>query len=147
MAFDQYQVSLKAIIRRADGCVLALNGRVGGLYEGFYDLPGGRIEDTEFTTTFQHIIRREIREELGADLQIELSDLPVAIGRHRSRDGVSILYIFFEAVVDNPDVSMQVSDEHAGLAWLDLAAQPLETIFLSGILEGMKQWYTARHET
>ena len=85
MAFDHYQVSLKAIIRRADGCVLALNGRVGGSYEGYYDLPGGRIEDTEFITPFQSIIRREVREELGADLQIELSDMPVAVGRHRSK--------------------------------------------------------------
>ena len=147
MAFDHYQVSLKAIIRRADGCVLALNGRVGGSYEGYYDLPGGRIEDTEFTTPFQSIIRREVREELGADLHIELSDMPVAVGRHRSRDGVSVLYVFFEAVVDNPNVSLKISDEHTGISWLDLSTTPLETVFLSGILEGMKQWYTARHET
>jgi 8-oxo-dGTP pyrophosphatase MutT (NUDIX family) len=147
MPIERYQVSLKAIIRRDDGRVLALNGRIGGLFEGYYDLPGGRIEETEFAIPFPEIIRREVREEVGSELQFTLSDAPVAVGRHQARDGQRVLYVFFDAIVDNPDVTMQVSAEHVGSAWLDLSAQPLEKLFVSGILEGMKQWYTARHET
>ncbi len=147
MPFERYHVSLKAIIRRDDGCVLGLNGKPGGSLEGYYDLPGGRIEVEELTRPFEAIIRREVREELGADLEFSLSLTPVAVGRHVSKDGIPVLYVFYEALVDNPDVALEISTEHVGVAWLDLSAQPLEKLFISGLLDGMKQWYTARHET
>ncbi len=147
MPIERYQVSLKAIIRDQAGRILGLNGKIGGLYEGFYDIPGGRIDESEFTTPFADIIRREVAEELGAEIRFSLGTAPVALGRHQARDGYRVLYVFFDALIENPEVAMEISKEHVGWAWLDLSAQPLEKLFLSGILEGMKQWYTARHQT
>lgn len=147
MALDLYQVSVKAIIRREDGRVLGLNGRVGGSFEGFYDIPGGRIEESEFTIPLHDIIQREVAEELGPDIRFRVSDGPVAVGRHQNKQGQHVLYVFFEGVIDTADVALEVSHEHEGWAWLDVSTVPLEKLFVSGILEGMKQWYTARHET
>ncbi|MBP9762242.1 NUDIX hydrolase [Patescibacteria group bacterium] len=147
MAIDTYQISLKAILKRADGKILALNGRIGGAYEGFYDIPGGRIDQSEFATPLAEIIRREVREELGDEIEFSLTDTPIAIGRHQSLEGSRVLYVFFEGAVENADVAMRISKEHVGWAWLDLSSTPLETYFVSGMLEGMKQWYTLRHET
>ncbi len=147
MAFERYQISLKAILRRDDGRILGLNGKIGRSFEGFYDLPGGRIEDAEFALPLDNILRRELREELGPEIAFTVSDQPVALGRHWSREGIPVFYVFFEALIDNPDIIPVVSHEHEGWAWLDLSAQPLEKLFVSGILEGVKGWYTARHET
>lgn len=145
MAIERYQVSLKAILRNETGCILGLNGRVGGAFEGYYDLPGGRIDEGECTTPILEIIQREVREELGSELCFTLDDVPIAIGRHQSKEGQWVFYVMFEGTVDNPEAPFTISAEHAGWAWLDLSSQPLETFFVSGILEGMKQWYTATH--
>ncbi len=145
MPIEHYQVSLKAIIRDDVGRVLALNGRIGGMFEGHYDIPGGRIDESEFATPFHEIIQREVQEELGPEIRFSLGHTPVALGRHQSRGGFRVLYVFFEGVVQDPDVAMTMSKEHAGWAWLDLSTQPLEKLFVSGVLEGMKQWYTPRH--
>lgn len=145
MPIEKYQVSLKAIIRDDKGRILGLNGRIGGMFEGYYDIPGGRIDESEFATPFHEIIQREVREELGPEIQFSLGDVPVALGRHQSREGFRVLYVFFEGKIENAEVAMTISQEHVGWAWLDLSAQPLEKLFVSGILEGMKQWYTPRH--
>ena len=146
MSIERYQVSLKVILRDEMGRVLALNGRVGGMYEGHYDIPGGRIDESEFSIPFAEILRREVTEELGPDIQFTVHDTPVALGRHRSREGFCVLYVYFEGEIEKTDVAVNISKEHAGWAWLDLSKQPLEKLFTSGILEGMKQWYTARHK-
>ncbi len=146
MPIERYQVSLKAIIRDPHGRILGLNGKIGGLFEGYYDIPGGRIDESEFRTPFFEIIQREVQEELGPELRFSLNATPAALGRHESRDGFKVLYVFFEGIVEDPNVAMEISHEHVGWAWLDLSKQPLEKLFTSGILEGMKQWYTARHE-
>lgn len=146
MPIERYQVSLKAIIRDPHGRILGLNGKIGGLFEGYYDIPGGRIDESEFRTPFFEIIKREVQEELGPELRFSLDSTPIALGRHESRDGFKVLYVFFEGIVEDPNVAMEISHEHVGWAWLDLSKQPLEKLFTSGILEGMKQWYTARHE-
>lgn len=146
MPVECYQVSLKAIIRDDAGRVLGLNGRVGGTFEGYYDIPGGRIDETELLTPFHEIIRREVQEELGPEIRFSLGDVPIALGRHQVREGFRVLYVFFEGKVHSAEAAITISKEHVGWAWLDLSAQPLENLFVSGILEGMKQWYTARHE-
>lgn len=144
MPIEKYQVSLKAILVDDAGRVLALNERIGGAYEGYYDIPGGRIDESEFTLPFVDIIHREVEEELGPEMRFTIGDAPVALGRHESREGFRVLYVYFEGKVEQADVAMTISKEHAGWAWLDLSKKPLEKLFTSGILEGMKQWYTAR---
>ncbi len=147
MAKDVYQVSVKAIVVRPDGKVLGLNGKIGGLFEGFYDMPGGRIETDEFSTPLTEIIQREIKEETGLT-EVEIEENPVSLGRHLSKDldtdgkRVRVLYVFYRAQIAGNVEDIAISDEHEGFAWLDLTEENLPTYFTSGMLEGMRGYFT-----
>lgn len=139
---DSYQVSLKALILNEHDEVLALNALQTGTFAGYFDLPGGRIDVSEFTTPLKDILLREIREELG-DIQVELSEAPVAVGRHlispESDKGngkdIHVLYVFFEGRYKGGDI--RTSSEHTGFRWLNLQKHTLPSIFKSGLLEGV----------
>lgn len=141
---DFYQVSLKLILKNSQGEVLIMGGVPGGSYEGFYDFPGGRIDTDEFYTPFAEVIEREAEEELG-DISFKLYPKPVAVGRHlipaemtsQGRE-IPVLYVFFKA--EYIDGEIKPSQEHAGFKWVDLSKQPLEKLFKSGNLEGIKMY-------
>lgn len=143
MAKDVYQISVKAVIVRPDGKVLGLNGKNGGLFEGFYDMPGGRVETDEFSTPLTEIIQREIKEETGL-VDVEIEENPVSLGRHLSKDldsegnRVRVLYVFFRARIHGNIETIKISDEHEGYAWLELTKENVPTYFTSGMLEGMR---------
>ncbi len=144
---EKYLVSLKLILRNADGHVLGLKGVQKGTFAGFYDLPGGRIDVSEFMTSFEEVLRREAVEEIGAVKFTLISSRPVAIGRHiikaehtssKVKD-VPVLYVFFEGVCSgSPEIT--VSGEHEGYAWIDLEHGQLADYFTSGILEGVQMY-------
>ncbi|KAA0206132.1 NUDIX domain-containing protein [Candidatus Uhrbacteria bacterium] len=136
MAKEKYHVSLKAIIVRPDGKVLGLNGKIGGALEGYYDIPGGRIEVDEFEMPLAEILQREIKEETGG-LEVELEHRPVALGRHQTwdTDKQRIFYIAFVGRLKENIETVQVSSEHEGYAWLNVTHETAETYFTNGTLE------------
>lgn len=132
-------MSLKAIIVRPDGKVLGLNGKIGGALEGYYDIPGGRIETDEFETPLVEILQREIREETGG-LEVELEHRPISLGRHQSldTDKQRIFYVAFVGKLKEDVQTVQVSNEHEGFAWLEVTPETVERYFTNGTLELMK---------
>ena len=141
---DKYQVSLKVFIKNEKDEVLALKASDTGTMAGYYDFPGGRIDAEEFRTPFTDIVAREIAEECG-EVEFELGDRPVALGRHlipadpeKNAPEIHVLYVFFEAGMQK--VSVTVSDEHTGYRWFDLSNTELEKYFTSGNLEGAKMY-------
>lgn len=139
---DRYQVSLKALVTNDHGEVLALNALPTGSFAGYFDLPGGRIDVSEFSTPLTDVLRRELKEEIG-DVELEIGEAPVAVGRHLigaesdKSDGESIhvLYLFFP--VNYRGGNLKISSEHAGFRWLDLTKHKLPDLFKSGLLEGV----------
>jgi 8-oxo-dGTP pyrophosphatase MutT (NUDIX family) len=145
---DFYQISLKLILKNQNGEILALGGHPSGSYAGYYDLPGGRIDVTEFKTPYTEILHREIQEELGS-VEVEIDEKPVAIGRHaimqhipqnEYKKEVHILYIFFEAQYLSGEIKK--SDEHTSLKWITLSKETINTHFISGIHEGLTMYLT-----
>jgi len=141
---DLYQVSLKVILKNDKDEVLILNGHPRGSFAGFYDLPGGRIHEDEFTISYAEIIQREIAEEIG-DAKILLNPKPVAIGRHftpasmtSEKKDARIFYVFFEAKLVGGEI--KISKEHDGFKWVNLNEHEPEKLFKSGILEGIKMY-------
>lgn len=141
---DSYQISLKALLRNDHGQILALKAQSGETFEGFYDLPGGRIDVTEFTVPYTDILEREIKEEAGP-ISFIVHPRPVAIGRHliTAKPGlreevIHIMYVFFEADYNGGDIT--ISDEHADYKWLDIEEIELEKFFTSGILDGIRMY-------
>ncbi|MDO8240803.1 MAG: NUDIX domain-containing protein [Candidatus Moranbacteria bacterium] len=147
---DVYQISLKAILRNRDGKVLILKvPSTWGAFVGFYDLPGGRVDEDEFTVPFSEVLMREIQEEVG-NIEVKLGDAPVAAGRHslpaeqmKTEKDIHILYVFYEAEMVSGEI--EVGDEHAGFEWVDLTEIVLEKYFFSGILEGMQMYLEAQN--
>lgn len=145
---DFYHVSLKAILKNAQGKVLVLKADSQGTFAGFYDLPGGRIDEEEFLVPLPEILKREIAEEIGT-AEIEINETPVAVGRHcikkehaNSEKDIHVLYVFYEAELKGGGV--KISDEHESFEWVDLQAIELEKYFTSGMLEGIKMYLSKK---
>lgn len=141
---DFYQISLKTILKNDKSEVLILNGHPRGSFAGYYDLPGGRIDVSEFTVPFADIIERELKEEVG-DVTVTVHPKPVALGRHlipasmtSEKSDLHVLYIFFEAKLMSGDIV--ISDEHDGFKWIDLKNSQPAKLFKSGILEGINMY-------
>ncbi len=141
---DFYQISLKLILKNKQGETLVLKAVENGSYEGFYDLPGGRINVDEFEIDFLEILKRELREEIGK-VTFSADTKPVALGRHLipaqfsdEKKDKHVLYVFFEGQYIEGEV--KISEEHAAFQWLDLDKIELEEYFSSGILEGIKMY-------
>lgn len=142
---ESYHISLKLIIKNSAGQILGLEGAAGGTYDGFYDLPGGRIDVDEFQKPIEEILKREVSEELG-DVEVFINQTPVAMGRHlilkhhtsaKIKD-IPVMYIFFEAEILSGEIN--VSNEHQSLKWIDLTEQEINKYFISGLLEGLKMY-------
>jgi len=140
---DFYQISLKLILKNNQDEVLILKSLDSGFCAGFYDLPGGRIDDNEFDVNFLEILKRELAEEIG-DLKITISPKIVALGRAESlkldKNGkrIRVLYIMFEGNYHEGDIV--ISGEHKDYKWVNLKNIKLEDYFVSGILEAIKMY-------
>lgn len=138
-----YQVSLKLFLKNSQGEVLILKAPDGGSLEGYYDFPGGRIDESELEVPLVEIVSRELREEIG-EIDFAIKPKPVATGRHflPSRSGNSagnhLIYLFFEAEFIGGEVSL--SDEHVGHLWVRLEDIELEKYFISGFLDAARMY-------
>ena len=144
--YGLYQISLKLILRNQKGQILALGGLDKGSYDGFYDFPGGRINEKEFSKSFTKILKREVAEEIGK-VKFKINIKPVAVGKHLLLKSISglekdifILYLFFEGKYQSGKVT--ISDEHKNYKWLHLKPGNLSEYFSSGNLEGIKMYLT-----
>jgi len=140
---DWYNISLKVFLKNDKGEILGLKAVADGAMAGFYDFPGGRIGDDEFGVDFTDIIKRELEEELGPDVQYKLSLKPVSFGRHhnfskRQNKEVRSLWLLFEAEYLGGEI--KISAEHIGWAWLDFSKIKAEDYFVSAALEAVKRY-------
>lgn len=141
---DFYHISLKAILKNKNGEALILKADSNGTLAGFYDLPGGRIDEDEFATPLPEILKREIIEEIG-EADFEINETPVAVGRHcikkehaNSEKDVHVFYVFYEVQLETGNVN--ISDEHEGFEWVDLKKIELKRYFTTAMLEGIKMY-------
>lgn len=141
---DRYEISLKTFLHNDRGEVLILEAFKGGTYDGFYDLPGGRINTDEFRVSLTDILRREIAEETGLN-DVEIDSAPVAVGRHlipadKSSSGQEkhVLYLFFTSRTKFDQV--KISFEHISFKWVDLAKIDLSKYLHSANLEGARMY-------
>jgi 8-oxo-dGTP pyrophosphatase MutT (NUDIX family) len=142
---DLYQISLKAIIKNSRGEVLCLKMGEDSAFAGYYDLPGGRIDEVEVKMDFQEILLREIHEELGESVVVKVKTNPVAVSRgvleaksDLSEPEKHVLYLFFEADFLSGDIVL--SDEHKEYSWLEIQPQSADTYFTAGMLAGINNY-------
>ncbi|MCB9597513.1 MAG: (deoxy)nucleoside triphosphate pyrophosphohydrolase [Sandaracinaceae bacterium] len=93
-----------AVIRERPGAPVLLTRRPeGGHLAGFWEFPGGKVEEGEDP---EHAVVRECREEIALELAVE-DILDVAWHRYREKD---VLLLFYDCRVLGGEL------EHLGVA-------------------------------
>jgi len=143
-----FNVSLKIILKNKKGEILCLKmPDTSSAMAGYYDLPGGRIKETEILAPFKKLIGREIKEEIGNKARYKLKEIPVAIGRHyyfskKYQKDQYIFCVFFEA--DYLGGEIKISSEHKEYSWLEISKKNLKKYFVRGPLEGMTNYFSKK---
>jgi 8-oxo-dGTP pyrophosphatase MutT (NUDIX family) len=140
-----FEVSLKLVIKNKANEILLLKMPDDSSMAGYFDLPGGRIRELEKSGSLKTAMRREIAEELGKDVKLEIKETPVAVGRHSyiSKDTSEekwIFWILFEALYKSGEI--QISPEHKEYEWLKVNTDNLSKLFMRGPLEAMSNYIT-----
>jgi 8-oxo-dGTP pyrophosphatase MutT (NUDIX family) len=107
-----YQVATKALIMNGDKLLVLETP------DGYADFPGGRVDETERDVPWADALRREIAEEVGPDVQVEVGPTVFVSKRQYTRDGQThhIAAIYFACRYLGGDIVL--SDEHAKYEWL-----------------------------
>jgi 8-oxo-dGTP pyrophosphatase MutT (NUDIX family) len=110
-----YQIAAKALIYKDDK-ILALFTP-----DGYLDFPGGRVDESERSIPWTEALKREITEEIGESVFIEIENTLFVSKRQYDKNGMTnhIAAIFFKCQFISGDI--KISEEHSRLAWLTLA--------------------------
>jgi 8-oxo-dGTP pyrophosphatase MutT (NUDIX family) len=107
---QRFDVGTKAFILNGRDEILLLREAASGLWE----LPGGRINVGEENLPLESVLRRELVEELGDDLQVEMGPLAHTWARERKPGD----FVFFVGRLCRYKAGApRLSDEHDAWAW------------------------------
>lgn len=122
MGHALFQVAIKTILKKDDKILVLLTN------DNYIDFPGGRLNEDERDQPPKEVVLREIKEELGEKVKIQVGKLAFVSRRTYTHEGAKnyILAIYYEA--DYLEGEIVLSDEHAHLQWL----APKDIFQLSG---------------
>ena len=133
---DLYFVAVKLFLRR-DNQLLITHDIFGA-----WDLPGGRIRITEFDAPLENVIKRKVKEELGASVEYELGKPLVFFRVERieqsSGEVVHIFAIGYEAKITNGEP--ELGDHHNEMKWVDVKTFKADKYFTGGWLTGVQEY-------
>ncbi|HBD05761.1 TPA: hypothetical protein DCZ32_04875 [Candidatus Uhrbacteria bacterium] len=107
-----YNVGLKVLIKKGNEFLFLTNSK-----NGYFDLPGGRIDNNEHEKPLSEIIEREVTEELGNEFRYKLGKLIFSFRRHFENKNLHVFLAVYEAEYLSGDI--QLSNEHDGYKWMN----------------------------
>ena len=107
-----YQVATKALLFKDDQILVLITP------DGYLDFPGGRVDESERNLPWTEALRREVAEELGEQVSIEIGQTLFVSKRQYDKNEETnyIAAIFFKCKYINGDI--ELSDEHTNHKWL-----------------------------
>jgi 8-oxo-dGTP pyrophosphatase MutT (NUDIX family) len=110
-----WQVATKALLFDGDKVLVLITP------DGYLDFPGGRVDESERDIPWTETLRREISEEISADIQVDIGQTLFVSKREYHSGGQEhhIAAIFFRCDYRGGDVTL--SDEHGGHEWMTIA--------------------------
>lgn len=110
-------VGVKGIVKVGDS-VLVLKKRKPEL--AYWDIPGGRIEDSE---SLEDALRRELTEELPELTEYTIDDV---VSAYRlpfdPEDGMGLVFVFFLVRASSREIG--TAPEHEGCEWVTIETLP-----------------------
>lgn len=107
-----YQIATKALLFK--------EGKILVLYtpDGYLDFPGGRVDESERVLSWEEALRREVAEELGELVTINVGKTLFVSKRQYHIGGAThhIAAIYFECQYIGGEIKL--SDEHGNHEWL-----------------------------
>lgn len=111
MAIQLFNVGVKAAILHDDKILIAKHAT-----KGFWDVPGGRIDDNE---SIEDTLRREIAEELP---NVKLTGIGKSICAYRVPDlilenGGGLVLLVYAVDAEYDENNIELSSEHGEMKW------------------------------
>ena len=107
-----------------DNKVLLMKRQNTGFRDGFFSLPGGKIDDLELPST---AMLRELKEEVN--LSVNSNDLEFLLTQHRISLGYPCVDFYF--IINNyniEELNINEPEKCAALEWFDLNNLPEKTL-------------------
>ena len=130
-----FKMSLKVLLKNKRGEYLILKANSNKWFKGFYDLPGGRIDEDEVNIGFHKLVDREIKEEVGKKIKYKLRPDPVSLSKYKFPSNNATFYILFEATYLSGEI--QISNEHSEYRWQKLDENNIKKFFHSSLKDLM----------
>lgn len=129
-------MGLKAFIRKDDRLLIV---RESDKYKsgGAWELPGGRIKESELNTALSEILQREIVEELGNAFKVRIGSVLHVWRRPTHPDG-PVFLVGFDCYYESGDIT--VSEEHTETAWIQKSNID-EYLFADGFKEAIEKFF------
>jgi 8-oxo-dGTP diphosphatase len=103
-----FQVGVKGLICVEDSCLVLKSS------QGFWDIPGGRIDGNE---TIEQTLQRELREELSHIGEYVMKDVVHAYRLSKNIiDDKGLLLLFYK--IETTPFKVVLSDEHQDFRWV-----------------------------
>ncbi len=135
---DLYYVAVKAFLEHNGKFLIFKDGH------GDWDIPGGRIQKSEFSVPLEKVLRRKMKEELGASFEYKLGK-PIVLMRHERRENGSNVRIFavgYQTTLLNGDITF--SSHHTDFKWVPIKSFNPNSYFDGGWLGGVKEYLAIR---
>lgn len=138
---DLYFLAVKLFLR--DGNKLLITHDIFGTW----DLPGGRLQVSEFAKPLESVIERKVKEELGDQVKYQLG-IPTMFFRverfeHDLGKKVRIFAIGYTAQYNGGTIKL--GDYHDRMEWVNLKTFRPEDYFTGGWLAGVQEYLANNH--
>jgi len=126
-----FQITLKVFLRNGADLLVLMDRK-----SHCGDLPGGRMNQNEFYENWLDSVQREIEEELGPHIQIQIETNPFLIHKHRVNEGNHpCVIVGYKANYISGEIIL--SDEHDYLKWVNAKTFDMDSFFSEYMLDAM----------
>ncbi len=127
-----FQITQKLFLRDGDKFLIMRDSK-----SGYGDLPGGRMNEDEFFDDWMKSVHREVEEELGESVRVEINPKPIFVHKHRVNEGNHpCIIIAYQAKLLGGEII--ISDEHDFLDWVSVKNYDPSSLFTEYMLDAVK---------